>query len=74
MGNLRGRPAKRRREVMAFVEASVQQNGRAPSYGEICDSLGIRTRHEVSRIVGCLEAQGLLRRAGAGRVRRIHLT
>lgn len=71
---LRGRPAKRRRQVLEYVHCTVAAEGRAPSYAQICDNLGIRTRQEVSRIVASLETQGLLRRAGRGRVRRINLT
>ena len=61
-------------QVRAYVELKIAEDGIAPSYGMICDDLGISTKGEVSRIVSDLERRGLLRRAGNGRVRRIRLT
>lgn len=60
-------------QVLAYVRSSVANEGLAPSYSMICDELGISTKGEVAEIVGRLERRGLLRRTGAGRVRRIRL-
>lgn len=67
----RGRPARRRAQVLSYVRRTIVEDGRAPSYGMICTALGIRTRQEVSRIVADLERAGALRRVGRGKVRRI---
>jgi len=72
--NLRGRPAKRRHQVLAYVKATVATEGRAPSYGMICTALGMNSRQDVYQIVTRLEKDGHLHRAGQGRVRRINLT
>lgn len=71
---VRGRPATRRGEVLDYVKRYLRANGRAPSYNLICTETGIACRSNVRRIVADLETRGLLRRAGAGRVRRIQLT
>lgn len=70
---MRGRPARQRQALLRYVCETVAKDGYAPSYGMICKAVGIRTRHEVCRIVSRLEEDGYLRRAGNGRVRRIHL-
>lgn len=69
----RGRPAVRRQQTLEYVRSIVDRDGIAPSYGMICNDLGIGTRTEVHRIVKRLEQEGALRRAGSGRVRRIRL-
>jgi SOS-response transcriptional repressor LexA len=69
----RGRPAGRRRQMLAYVHSTIDRDGVAPSYGMICRALGIRTRCEVSRMVAAAESAGELRRVGAGKVRRIRL-
>lgn len=60
-------------QVLAYVRVTIDQHGQAPSYGMICDALGIATKGEVSEIVSRLERRGALRRVGRGRVRRISL-
>lgn len=57
-------------QVLEFVRTTIARTGRAPSYGMICEALGISTKGEVSDIVKGLERRGLLTRVGAGRVRR----
>jgi hypothetical protein len=64
----------RANQVRGYAERKLQEDGIAPSYGMICDELGIGTRGEVSRIVKDLERRGIFRRAGRGRVRRIRLS
>lgn len=61
-------------QVLGYVRHTVAEDGVAPSYGMICDQLGIATKGEVSQIVSSLEKRGLLKRAGRGRVRRIRLS
>jgi SOS-response transcriptional repressor LexA len=63
----------RANQVLAYSRRKLSEDGIAPSYGMICDELGINTRGEVSRIVSDLERRGLLRRVGRGKVRRIRL-
>jgi SOS-response transcriptional repressor LexA len=60
-------------QVVRYVEAKLEQDGMAPSYGMICRDVGISTKGEVHRIVKSLERRGVFRRVGAGRVRRIRL-
>lgn len=59
-------------QVLAFVNTMIEVEGRAPSYGMICNELDM-DRGNVSRLVARLEKRGLLSRAGSGRVRRIRL-
>lgn len=76
MGELRGVrqiPGYRAQQVLAFVRGTFDAIGRAPSYREICDGVGIATPGHVSRIVDRLERRGLVQRVGKGRVRRIRL-
>ena len=61
-------------QVLAFVRKCIVEHGRAPSYGMIMRELDFATTADVCRVVQRLEGRGLLRRAGAGRVRRIALT
>lgn len=79
-GGIRHQPAIANRvlgyrssQVLAFVHAQLQTEGIAPSYGMICDELGINGRHKVNDIIKRLERRGLLSRVGSGRVRRIRL-
>lgn len=64
---------RRKRQVLEYVETTIRKDGVAPSYGMIERDLGMRNRSDVHRVVVCLERDGCLRRAGAGRVRRIRL-
>ncbi len=74
MQNGRGRPARRREQMLAYVRASIASEGHAPSYDMIRKAIGISTRQEVSRMVQAAERAGTLKRVGAGKVRRIMLT
>lgn len=64
---------RRKIQLLEYVERTIDEDGRAPSYGMICDELGIRNRSDVNRIVKRLEKDGCLRRVGAGKVRRLRL-
>lgn len=63
----------RERQVLAYAQQTISEQGVAPSYGMICRHLSISTRGEVSRIVASLERRGKLKRWGEGKVRRIQL-
>jgi hypothetical protein len=59
--------------MLDYVREVVLRDGIAPSYGMICEAIGIATRQEVSRMVQAAERAGELRRVGIGKVRRIRL-
>jgi SOS-response transcriptional repressor LexA len=63
----------RQQQVLAYVERTLRSDGQAPSYRMIRDELGMWSKANVSRTVQSLERDGLLKRVGAGRVRRIRL-
>lgn len=63
----------RQEQVLAYVQRTVDEHGRAPSYSMIAEELGIANRAKVCEIVGRLERRSLLSRVGKGRVRRIRL-
>jgi predicted transcriptional regulator of viral defense system len=63
----------RGQQVLAYVRETIAIDGCAPSYGMICDTVGLAHKGHVCRIVKSLEKRGLLHRVGAGRVRRIRL-
>lgn len=71
--SIRGRPARRQAQTLDYVRTTIRSDGIAPSYGMICESLGIATRSEVCRIVTALERDGKLKRIGRGKVRRLQL-
>jgi SOS-response transcriptional repressor LexA len=60
-------------QVLGYVRAVIDDEGRAPSYSMIRDELGFTDKGDVCRVVKRLEQRGLLHRAGSGRVRRIRL-
>jgi len=60
-------------QVLSYVRQTIADEGRAPSYAMIRDALGFNHECHVLRVIARLEGRGLLKRAGAGRVRRIRL-
>ena len=60
-------------QVLAYVQATIEADGRAPSYGMIRDELGLESKGHVANIVRRLEKRGVIARVGAGRVRRLRL-
>ena len=64
----------RGRQVLAYVQCVIAEEGTAPSYSMIRDELGFPSRAEVCRVVQRLESRGLLSRVGHGRIRRIRLS
>lgn len=71
--NANPRQGRRKVQVLDYVHRTVASDGQPPSYGMICQELGIGTRTEVWKIVRSLERDGHLKRVGAGRVRRIRI-
>lgn len=69
----RGRPARRRAQVLDYVTSCTRRDGVAPSYGMIRSDLGFSSDGEIRRIVIDLVEMGKLKRAGFGKVRRIRL-
>lgn len=71
----RREPGYRAEQVAAFILRAFADSGKAPTYGEICNGVGIRTKGEVRRIIMSLERRGLVHRTGVGRgdKRRIEL-
>lgn len=69
----RGRPARRRDQMLEYIRSTIERDGVAPSYGMICTAIGIATRQEVSRMVQAAEETGAIKRVGNGKVRRIRL-
>lgn len=60
-------------QVLQYIERMIENEGKAPSYGMIANTLEISTRGEVAKIVKRLEGRGAIRRVGDGRVRRIRV-
>lgn len=60
-------------QVLAYVRATIEAEGQAPSYGQIADALGFSSKSRVHDVIVGLERRGLLSRVGGGRVRRIRL-
>lgn len=53
---------KRQREVLNIITRYLEANGFRPSYQSIANSLGLRSRSGIARIIHDLESQGLLQR------------
>lgn len=63
----------RQTQVLAYVRLVIDEEGTAPSYAMIRRELGFPNDADVLSVVERLEKRGLLKRVGAGRVRRIRL-
>ena len=53
---------KKQLQLFDFIKEYVEQNGVAPSFDEMRDYLGLKSKSNVHRLVGALEQQGLLHR------------
>lgn len=53
---------KQQMRTQAFIEGYVEQFGFCPSYDDIADALGFRSKSNASRIVGILIERGYLRK------------
>lgn len=56
-------------QVLSFIRERIEEEGVAPSYGEIAQELGISSRAHVHVIIGRLERRGLIERVGTGEIR-----
>lgn len=63
----------RQAELLAFVREQIAQHGVSPSYDEIKDKLGLRSRGNVVRIVDGLIERGALSRL-PGKARSLVIT
>lgn len=59
--------------VAAFIRGHLRRNGTPPSYAMIRDKFGYADNTGVRQMILRLEAKGILRRQGQGRLRRIQL-
>ena len=58
---------RREKEALDFIKAHHREKGYPPSYDEIADHLGIKSKSGVNRIVVSLEEQGHIRRNNGDR-------
>lgn len=56
----------RGRQVLGYIQAVAEQNGRPPSYTMIADDLGMSSVSDVCNVVRRLEKRGLLSRTDTG--------
>lgn len=57
-------------QVLKFYTETIERDGIAPSYNQICDELGISSRGKVCEIIDRLERRGLIKRVGKFKVPR----
>lgn len=62
----------RQRDALEFIRAKLETDGISPSYDEIADFLGLKSRHTILNIVDRLVAAGLLKKI-FGRKRALEL-
>jgi len=53
---------KKQRELLAFIEARLAADGVSPSFDEMREAIGLKSKSGVHRLVGGLEERGFLRR------------
>lgn len=58
-------------KCLIFLCAYVENHGFSPSYAEIGDAIGLKSKHNVSNLLDRMERQGLIRRGEHGRARTI---
>lgn len=59
--------------LLAFLRTYIAEKVHAPSYPEMGDELGIKSRSGVARVLGMLEDEGYIRRV-SGKIRAIEIT
>lgn len=64
---------QREAQCLDFIRKRIEATGVSPSYQEICDELGLKSRGLVFSIVQRLLADGLLESRGRGRNRSLRL-
>lgn len=62
-----GRPPSRYLRFLDFVRSTVRREGRAPSYGAVCQALGLTERGDVRSLVIYGERRGEICRGVGGR-------
>lgn len=60
MSRITGTP--RQEQALAFIRSHIAERGHCPSYGEIAEHIGVRSRSNVNRLMVGLEDRGLIRR------------
>lgn len=55
--------SRRQRNVLDFIEARLVEDRYMPSYQDIADGVGYRSKSAVSRAIDALERAGLVRRS-----------
>lgn len=53
---------KRQRDVLVFVDAHIRERGYSPSYDNIRDAIGAKSKSNVYDVLGALEERGFIRR------------
>jgi len=59
-------------ECLKFIKSYIEQHGYSPSYADMLDHLGVKSKSGIHRIVSGLEANGKIRRV-YGRSRYIEI-
>lgn len=52
---------RRQQDALRFIAGHIEARGCAPTYREIADGLGLRTKAGAHRLVMCLEDRGAVR-------------
>lgn len=63
---------KKQRDLLLFIHERLQENGVAPSFDEMKDALGLKSKSGIHRLVGALEERGFIRRL-ANRARALEI-
>lgn len=53
---------KKQIQLLSYINDKIQENGVAPSFDEMKDALGLKSKSGIHRLVGALEERGFLRR------------
>lgn len=53
---------KKQSELLTFIDRQINATGVSPSYEEMKDALGLRSKSGIHRLIGSLEERGFLRR------------
>ena len=53
---------ERQQTLLTFIDKSIQKNGISPSYQEMCDAIGLKSKSGVHRLVKALAERGYIRK------------
>ena len=53
---------KKQSELLIFIDRQINATGVSPSYEEMKEALGLRSKSGIYRLIGSLEERGFLRR------------